>query len=485
MGKAIAGRKREIERLEKYATSDRSEFIAIYGRRRVGKTYLIKELFDKRFTFRLTGKENASLKEQLLTFSYAMADAFGDSTTPQSWTEAFRMLSKAIERQGPGPKIIFIDELPWLDTPRAQFISAFEHFWNNWAYYRDDIKLIVCGSATSWMLDKVINSRDGLHNRVTHSILISPFSLGEVEEYFQMRGFRYERTEIIDSYMAVGGVAYYLSLFDKGKSVAENINDLCFSREGELVGEFDKVYKSLFKKADPYIEVIKALSTKGRGLTRTDIVEATGLPNNGNLTALLEELEQCEFIRGYTPFGKTKKERMYQLIDQFSLFSLRFIRGHKDFGRDYWTKKIGTGEYNAWCGYAFETVCLHHIDQIVDGIGIRGTINTVCSWTYRPSKAVAEDSEADEDLRTGCQIDLLIDRNDKTITICEMKYSAGEYEIDREYDKRVEARLRTFRKVTKTRKTLTTAYVTPIGLHDNAFARRVNCQVTEEYLFRH
>lgn len=483
MKKSIVGRKKEVEKLRGYINSRRSEFIAVYGRRRVGKTYLIKELFEGEFTFRMTGRENVQQTEQLVNFSFAMTDYFGVDGVPENWAEAFRMLAKAIENMKEGAKIIFIDELPWLDTPKSKFVSALEYFWNNWAFYRTDIKLIVCGSATSWMLSKLINSRGGLHNRVTHKMLISPFSLCETEQYFKSEGFVYERSEIIDCYMAIGGIAYYLSLFDKSKSVAENVNALCFTHGGELVNEFDKLFKSIFKRADNHIAVIKALSSIGKGMTRGELIAKTKFLNNGNLSELLRELEMCEFIRSYTPFGKAKKEKMYQLIDQFSLFHLRFIRGNQNFEKDYWLKKIGTGEYNAWCGYAFETVCLHHIEQIVNGLGINGIINTPCSWTYRPTKVVLSDENADEDLKNGGQIDLLIDRGDKTITLCEMKYSDSEFEIDKECDRRVQERIRIFKKVTKTRKSIVVTYVTPQGLYDNMYARKIVRQITGNHLF--
>src|SRR5574344_1329924 len=356
MEKSIIGRKNEIERLKKYIASDRSEFVAIYGRRRVGKTFLIKELLEGQFTFRMTGKENARMADQLLNFSYAMEDFFGEETLPKNWTEAFRMLSKAIEKMKEGTKIIFIDELPWLDTQKSKFISALEDFWNNWAYYRSDIKLIVCGSATSWMLNKIIDARGGLHNRVTHKIPVSPFTLQETEQYFRAGGFDYERTEIIDCYMAVGGVAYYLSLFENNMSVAENINDLCFTKGGELTDEFNKLYDSLFKKAERHIAVINALSGSRKGMTRLELINKTKLSNNGNLTTLLKELETCEFIRSYRPFGKEKKNKMFQLTDQFSLFHLHFMNTGGDYGRNYWMQMIGKQEYIAWSGYAFETV---------------------------------------------------------------------------------------------------------------------------------
>ena len=483
MEKAIIGREKEKTELKKYISSDQSEFIAIYGRRRVGKTFLVKELLERRFSFRMTGKENASLKDQLLNFSYALEDFFNDDQVPKSWAEAFRQLSQNIEKQGEGTKIIFIDELPWLDSPKSRFLGALEHFWNDWAYYRNDIKLIVCGSATSWMLKKLINARGGLHNRVTHKMLISPFCLEEMEQYFRSKGFNYERPEMIDCYMAVGGVAYYLSLFDKDKSVAENINSLCFTRGGELTDEFSRLYDSLFKKAENHIAVINALSSSRKGMTRLELISKAKLRNNGNLTTLLKELEACEFIRSYRPFGKEKKEKMFQLTDQFSLFHLHFMKTGGNYVKNYWLQKIGQPEYTAWSGYAFETVCLHHVEQIVSALGISGTFYAPCSWTYRPSEAVINDVNVDEDLKRGGQIDLLIDRNDKTISVCEMKYAAGEYEITKTYANHVDERLRTFRKVTNTKKSFSIVYVTPFGLYNNMYARKVNKQVTAADLF--
>ena len=379
MKENIIGREQEIEKLENYISSRKSEFIAIYGRRRVGKTFLVKELFENRFAFRVTGKDNVTTKEQLTSFSFALNDQLGIETDVTNWPEAFRLLQKALEKMTDGTKIIFFDELPWFDTYASNFISALEHFWNDWAFYRSDIKLIACGSATTWMLNQVINSRGGLHNRITHNILLSPFKLHEVEEYFKSQGFYYERPEIIECYMAMGGVAYYLSLFENNKSVAQNIQQLCFTRGGELTEEFERLFNSLFKKADNHLAIVTALKNKGKGMTRLDLLDATGLANNGRFSQILKELEQCDFIRSYTPFGKSKKDMMYQLIDPFCLFYFKFIHNKGAFLDNHWVKMQTTAEYESWCGHAFEIVCLHHINEIVKALGIDGSINTPCS----------------------------------------------------------------------------------------------------------
>ena len=483
MKENIIGREQEIEKLENYISSRKSEFIAIYGRRRVGKTFLVKELFENRFAFRVTGKDNVTTKEQLTSFSFALNDQLGIETDVTNWPEAFRLLQKALEKMTDGTKIIFFDELPWFDTYASNFISALEHFWNDWAFYRSDIKLIACGSATTWMLNQVINSRGGLHNRITHNILLSPFKLHEVEEYFKSQGFYYERPEIIECYMALGGVAYYLSLFENNKSVAQNIQQLCFTRGGELTEEFERLFNSLFKKADNHLAIVTALKNKGKGMTRLDLLDATGLANNGRFSQILKELEQCDFIRSYTPFGKSKKDMMYQLIDPFCLFYFKFMHNKGDFLDNHWIKMQTTAEYESWCGHAFEIVCLHHINEIVKALGIDGSINTPCSWSYRPATKVLANDEADEDLKHGTQIDLLIDRSDRSISICEMKYCNGEYEISKAYDAHLAHRLKVFKKVTKTTKTLIPTFVTPHGLYNNMYARKINRQVTGNDLF--
>lgn len=483
MKENIIGREQEIEKLENYISSRKSEFIAIYGRRRVGKTFLVKELFENRFAFRVTGKDNVITKEQLASFSFALNDQLGIEADVTNWPEAFRLLQKALEKMPDGTKIIFFDELPWFDTYASNFISALEHFWNDWAFYRSDIKLIACGSATTWMLNQVINSRGGLHNRITHNILLSPFKLYEVEEYFKSQGFYYERPEIIECYMAMGGVAYYLSLFETNKSVAQNIQQLCFTRGGELTEEFERLFNSLFKKADNHLAIVTALKNKGKGMTRLDLLDATGLANNGRFSQILKELEQCDFIRSYTPFGKSKKDMMYQLIDPFCLFYFKFMHNKGAFLDNHWVKMQTTAEYESWCGHAFEIVCLHHINEIVKALGIDGCINTPCSWSYRPTTKVLADEEADEDLKHGTQIDLLIDRSDRSISICEMKYCNGEYEISKAYDAHLIHRLKVFKKVTKTTKTLIPTFVTPHGLYNNMYARKINRQVTGNDLF--
>lgn len=482
MKENIIGREQEIEKLENYISSRKSEFVAIYGRRRVGKTFLVKELFENRFTFRITGKDNVTTKEQLASFSFALNDQLGIETDAANWPEAFRLLQKHWKRcqkeQKSSSSMNFLGStrMPPTSSAPGTFLERLgilpkRHQTDSlWKCYH-------------LMLNQVINSRGGLHNRITHNILLSPFKLHEVEEYFKAQGFYYERPEIIECYMAVGGVAYYLSLFENNKSVAQNIQQLCFTRGGELTEEFDRLFSSLFKKADNHLAIVTALKNKGKGMTRQDLLDATGLANNGRFSQILKELEQCDFIRSYTPFGKSKKDMMYQLIDPYCLFYFKFMHNKGSFLDNYWVKMQTTAEYESWCGHAFEIVCLHHINEIIKALGIDGCINSPCSWSYRPTAKVMADDEADEDLKRGTQIDLLIDRSDKSISICEMKFCNGEYEITKAYDAHLAHRLKIFKKVTKTTKTLIPTFVTPHGLYNNMYARKINRQVTGDDLF--
>lgn len=473
MKEILIGREAEKKRLLQYVATEKSEFIALYGRRRVGKTFLVKQVLGNDFSFSVTGMANVSNSEQLKNFQLAMQKYTRCPDVPTDWLTAFSMLEKYLGKLKVDKKIIFIDEMPWMDGKGSGFISALEHFWNSWAAYRNDIKLIVCGSATSWILNKIIKNRGGLHNRVTHQMLVSPFTLRECASYFKENGFGYAHEEIAECYMALGGIPYYLSLFEQDKSVAQNIDNLCFMRGAELSMEFNNLYSSLFKKATKHIAIVSALATKGMGMTRLQLLKATKSVNNGNFTATLRELEQCEFIRSYTPFGKNKKDTMYQLIDPFTLFHFRYLKKRESIKQAYWSKIQETSAFYNWCGYAFEILCLHHIEQILKALSIAGINNTPCSWSI-----------SGNDHRNGAQIDLLIDRADKTINICEMKYTRHEFEITKEYDSALHRKMDTFKKETGTRKSLMVTMIASAGLVDNMYSRRLQKVVTLEDLFQ-
>ena len=482
MTKKIIGRESEIKALNSYLDSGRSEFIAVYGRRRVGKTFLVRMVADDKFAFSVTGVHNATKAEQLTAFAIALQKYSGSErlNIQYNWILAFYELSRYLESLPDGRKVIFIDELPWMDTPKSGFIAALENFWNSWAVLRDDVKLIVCGSATSWMINNLIHSRGGLHNRLTHHLYLEPFRLGECEEYFKEYGFAFSRRQIAECYMVMGGIPYYMSMMDKSKSLAQNIDAMFFSHNAELKDEFSDLYQALFKNASPHIKVITALSAKGIGMTRQEILTASGLTDNGAFSTVLEELEDCGFIRKYLPFGckmSANRKRLdstsvYQLIDFYTLFYFKFIEKNCYQDEHFWTNSVNSPLYNIWCGLSFEMLCLCHLGQIKQALGISGVQTRACSWRSRGDKA-----------GKGVQIDLLIDRKDETINLCEMKYSSGKFAISLDEERKLQTRLDAFRAETLTRKSVILTLVTVSGVSPNTHSGIVQSEVTLDQLF--
>ena len=176
----IIGRKKEIAELKRYYESGRAEFVAVYGRRRVGKTFLIDEVFHDDMVFHHTGlspydrRRKITLKDQLQNFYFSLLrHGMEDIAQPKSWMEAFFLLERFLETCDNGSRqVVFIDELPWMDTARSGFLTALEAFWNGWGNMRHNLLLVVCGSATSWMLDNLINNKGGLYGRLTGVICV-------------------------------------------------------------------------------------------------------------------------------------------------------------------------------------------------------------------------------------------------------------------------------------------------------------------------
>lgn len=469
----IIGRKEEQQILHSAVQSENSEFVAVYGRRRVGKTYLIRETFGYKFTFQHTGLAKGNTKEQLFSFAISLRDAgYDDCPIPKSWLEAFSLLSTYLKNSTDEKKIVFLDELPWMDTPRSNFISAFEHFWNGWASARKDIVLIICGSATSWIINKVINDHGGLHNRVTKQIALQPFTLKECEMFAQSKGLEMSRYQLAECYMVFGGIPYYWSLLEKGLSLAQNIDKIIFAKNGKLSNEFNQLYASLFKSPEQYIDIVTALGKKKVGMTREEIIAATDKYSNGALSKVLDELEYCGFIRKYNGFDKKSKQAIYQLIDNYTLFYFRFIQQNENNDEHFWSASIDSAMHRAWSGLAFERLCMAHTQQIKAALGIAGVLSNVYSWR----------KEADE-MSDGAQIDLLIDRKDQVINLCEMKYSLSEYAIDAEYEQKLRNKKSAFIDATNTRKAVHLTMVTTFGIKANAHSGIVQNEITLEDLF--
>ena len=472
MEQILIGRDAESAKLREYIASPKSEFIAVYGRRRVGKTFLVRQVICNQATFTLTAMENADMSDQLSNFFFTLRRVFPHATRPKSWIEAFDELQTYLEGLPEGKKVLFIDELPWLDTARSRFVAALEHFWNGWADARTDIKLIVCGSATSWMIDNIVNNRGGLHNRRTHQIYVAPFTLEESQLYFSAFGFGYRQKEIAECYMVMGGVAYYYSLMTPGDSVAQNIDRLFFAANGELTNEFSNLYRSLFKKAGAHIAIVTALATKGKGLSRKLILQHTKLNNNSLFTTALDELEKCGFIRSYLPFGVTKRDTLYQLTDAFTLFYFRYVMENKYQDETFWTTSLNSPRYQAWSGMAFEMLCLNHVRQLKQALGISGIQSRVCSWMVK-----------DSDGQHGAQIDLLIDRADQTVNLCEMKFSRTAYEITKSDYENLTNKLDRFVQQTGTRKSVMLTMITSFGVKPGKYSGTVQRQITLEQLY--
>lgn len=469
----IIGRKEEQQILRSAVQSENSEFVAVYGRRRVGKTYLIRETFGYKFTFQHTGLAKGNTKEQLFSFAISLRDAgYDDCPIPKSWLEAFSLLSTYLKNSTDEKKIVFLDELPWMDTPRSNFISAFEHFWNGWASARKDIVLIICGSATSWIINKVINDHGGLHNRVTKQIALQPFTLKECEMFAQSKGLEMSRHQLAECYMVFGGIPYYWSLLEKGLSLAQNIDKIIFAKNGKLSNEFNQLYASLFKSPEQYIDIVTALGKKKAGMTREEIIAATDKYSNGALSKVLDELEYCGFIRKYNGFDKKSKQAIYQLIDNYTLFYFKFIQQNENNDEHFWSASIDSAMHRAWSGLAFERLCMAHTQQIKAALGIAGVLSNVYSWR----------KEADE-TSDGAQIDLLIDRKDQVVNLCEMKYSLSEFVIDAEYEQKLRNKKSAFINATNTRKAVHLTMVTTFGIKANAHSGIVQNEITLEDLF--
>ena len=468
MSSTIIGRKAEQEILRQRIESKSPELIVIYGRRRIGKTYLVRQYFNDSFSFYSTGIYQGTKKEQLGEFNRQLEYYSGRKwSVAKDWFDAFAQLREYLASiGGDSPIVVFLDELPWMDTQKSRFIRAFEYFWNSWGATNNRLKLIICGSATTWMRENVLSDKGGLYNRTTRSIYLAPFSLYETEQYLISRGINWNRYQIAECYMILGGTPLYLQMLERDKSLTQNVDNLFFVQNAPLAREYDFLFRSLFKEATLHKQIIEVLANKASGLTRTEIMNATKIEDGGALTKALRNLCDCDFIRQYTAFGKTERGTIYQLTDLFTLFHLRYVKGYRGQDENHWQNMIDSPSRRAWSGYSFEQLSLHHIRQIKQKLGINGVQSDICGWKG-----------------DGAQIDLLIDRRDQTINLCEMKFSQGEFEITKQYDEQLRKRVEIFRSTSKTRKALHQTFVTTYGLKKNMYSGAIQSEVVLDDLF--
>jgi uncharacterized protein len=468
--KQIVGRKHEVEVLDRLMRSPKSEFLALYGRRRIGKTFLIREYFDYTFEFEISGLANGTSEQQLAHFHNTFDDFSRDryAHPPKNWLEAFDRLKKHLSKikTGKKKKIIFLDEMPWMDTLKSDFIMALESFWNSWATNRKDILLLASGSSSSWMLNKLINNKGGLHNRITMPIKLNPLTLKEVEEFLKIKGCQLDRYQIAELYMALGGIPYYFDFVQPGMSVAQIIDSLFFSQHAKLNNEFANLYKSLFKKYTWHEKIVETLSLKTKGFTRKEIVELSGLASGGTMTKTLKELEQCYFISTHKDFDENTKNLRYRLSDFYTAFYFKFIKNTKYTGKSTWTKLVDNPVHRAWQGYTFEQLCMSHVGQLKNALGIPGILSNDFSWHNDKT-----------------QIDLVIDRRDHVINIFEMKFSLSRFAITKDYHEKLRNKIAHFKEGTKTRKSVFLTFVTTYGLEKNKYYGIVQNDIKLDSLF--
>lgn len=473
MAEKIIGRHSEKALLEKYYNSGKAEFIAMYGRRRIGKTFLIREYFRNQFSFDMTGVLEGNKNEQMTAFHMALKTYGYKGRKNNTWLDAFFALRQLLEEKLQDGKrcVIFIDELPCLDTPRAGFVHALGHFWNSWANWQSQIMLIVCGSATSWMVRNIIDDHGGLHDRVTHEMPLHPFTLAETEEYFQENGFRWKRLSLLQVYMAVGGVPYYMSLFLPEESPAIGLDRLFFSENAELQKEYRRLFYSLFRNAQPYQDIISVLAKKSSGMTREEISKALNVDNNGKLGDMLTDLIYCDFIRKYNVRDKKIKTNsaLYQLVDFYTIFYNTFASKNST-EEHYWSRNVTSSEVKIWYGLAYERVCQAHLPQIKQALGIASVKTEHYSWKSKT-------------LTDGAQIDIIIDRADNTINLCEVKYCDHEYQLDKDEFFKINHRVEAFEEETQTKSTILPTMITTFGLAKGMYSDQIIVKLTMDDLF--
>jgi len=463
----MIGRKDESETLLSCLESAQSHFVVVTGRRRVGKTYLVRQVLGEHIAFQATGLARAGRQRQLDEFAEALRHhGAPDTSMPADWFAAFRVLRELIEASQRSKKVIFLDELPWMDTRRSEFVSALEAFWNGWASARSDILLVVCGSATSWLVGKLFLDTGGLHNRVTRRIHLQPFTLAESRQFLEDKGVVMGVADLLEAYMVFGGIPYYLDLLEPRFSLPQNIDRVCFAVGGQLRYEFGALYAALFQHSERHVAVVRALAAKRTGLTRSELASLTGQPDGGRLTKTLTELEQCGFITRIRPFGRKKRGSLYQLMDFFTLFHLGFIEG-SDPDPDFWMKYRSGPAHSAWAGLSFELVCQSHLPQLLRALGVGAVITTANSWRSRTADP-------------GVQIDLVIDRADNVINLCEIKYSPDQFVVTKALDAAMRRRRSVFIEETGTRKAVHLTMVTPFGVRRNQYSDTLQSQVSME-----
>ncbi len=440
----VVGRKEEQLILSKVLWNQEAQLVAVYGRRRIGKTFLIKSFFaDKIKSINLIGSKRLKNKDLLSHFRDSIVTAGLVNTelpTPNNWNDAFKLLRLVLETNS-DQILIFIDEVPWFERPKSNFIGEFEHFWNSYATNRENLKIILCGSATSWMLKKLIYNKEGLHNRFTARINLKPFSIQEANEFLLSKSIKLTSKNLLELYLSIGGIAEYLKWIDKANSSAVIINDLCFKTSGNLFEEYESLVPALFSDPEKYNRLILALTKKTQGSTFKELEQLSGVAKGTTLARMLTELELNSFVTAYTPYswGNVK---LYRLTDPYLIFYHKWIQSIKKQGvpvpENYWMQTFNSQSFRIWTGYSYETFCFTHISDILKQIGISGMRVKPSIWRSKLSKQ-------------GAQIDLVLERADHIINLCEIKFHTQPIVLDDKLENELMRKVSIFQEETKSK----------------------------------
>ena len=477
MDREFIGREREIENLTQCMESKQAQLIVVYGRRRVGKTFLIEKFFEDDFAFTFTGAYNQPKSVQLMNFSDEIRFQTGaNMAVPQTWREAFICLRTYLSGLDNKKKqVVFFDEMPWMDTRKSDFLPTFEWFWNGWGSKQKNLVFVICGSATSWMMENIADNKGGLFNRQTCRIYLEPFNLSETEKFLKIKDINWSRMDMAECYMIMGGMPYYLNLLSPSMDFRQNIDELFFKKKSRLWDEFNHLYHTLFSNGDLYMEMVELLSKKKSGMTRSEIDAQIPINSSNTINKILGNLVSSGFVKVYSYYGYKKKEEVYQLCDYYSLFYFKFIKDNYGKDEKFWSKSYENSIINTWRGYSFELLCKDHIRQIKRAIGIEGVVSNEYNWFSQKEKKKSE---------RGAQIDLVIDRRDMTVNICDMKFSRNEFEIDIDYDENLRNKIDAFRREAESKKTLLLTMVTTWGVKKNKYSSIVSKQVVLDDLFQ-
>lgn len=469
-------RDKEQEILSDLLKSKRAEFLAIYGRRRVGKTFLIREFFKKQsiILFSVAGSKEGNLTEQISHFTKVIGDTFYNGVLikeSKSWDQTFALLTKAIKDQPLKKKIVlFFDEFPWMATPKSRLLQSLDYYWNQYWSQNKNIKLVICGSSASWIINHIVNNTGGLHNRITKQILLEPLDLHDTKQFLEHQGIKLNNKQVVELYMLTGGIPYYLTHIKKGLSVIQNIEMLGFTKKGLLIDEFNNLFSSLFNGHEICIEMIRIIASKKYGIGQEELFKKINKNIKGKSgLQKLKEMEDAGFIISFKPYLHKEKGIYYQVIDEYTLFYLKWIEPVREnllkssLSHGYWETQQNSSAWYSWAGLAYEAICYKHLRQIRQALKLSPTA-IPHTWRYVPTKKQASE---------GTQIDLLFDRDDDAITLCEIKFTDKPFIIDKQYAKNLLKKKEVFVEQTKTKKQIFMAMITSNGIKDGVYADKL------------